>query len=75
MAYREGFLAPGRLCDRSRLDKIPQSASIGLRTPIPPLLRTWVDHGRLDAPVAEELLDRPDVIAIEQKVGRKAVPK
>jgi hypothetical protein len=34
-----------------------------------------VDHGRLDAPVAEELLDRPDVIAIEQKVGRKAVPK
>jgi hypothetical protein len=32
-----------------------------------------IDHGRLDAPVAEELLDRPNVIPTKQKVGRETV--
>lgn len=37
----------------------------------PALAGATATEGRLDAPVAKELLDRPDVIAIEQKVGRK----
>ena len=33
-----------------------------------------VDHRRLDVGVAEVLLDLPDVHAVEQQMGRKAVP-
>ena len=32
-----------------------------------------VDHGRLDAPVAEELLDGADVVVIFQQVGGEGV--
>ncbi len=32
-----------------------------------------IDHGRLYAAVAQDLLDRPDVVAALQKVGREGV--
>ena len=34
-----------------------------------------VDHGGLDAPVAEELLDGPDVVSILEQMGRERVAK
>ena len=34
-----------------------------------------VDHRRLDARVAEQLLDRADVVAVLEEVRRKGVPQ
>ena len=34
-----------------------------------------VDHGGLDIFVTEQLLDRPDVVAVLQEVGRKGMPE
>ena len=33
-----------------------------------------VDHGGLDAPVPQELLDRPDVVAVQQEVSCEGMP-
>jgi hypothetical protein len=38
-----------------------------------PIEDVGVDHCSVDVPMAQELLDRPDVVAILQQVGRKGV--
>ena len=40
-----------------------------------PVQDVSVDHGRADVVVAQELLDRPDVVAIFQQMGGERVAK
>jgi len=51
------------------VERAPYAATAGT------LKHVSVDHGRLDVRVAEELLDRPDVVAIFEKVRGERVPQ
>ena len=52
-----------------RIGRAPHAASAGA------VENVRVDHGRLDVRVTQELLDRPNIIAIFDQVGRERVPK
>ncbi len=56
-------------CQSCREDPI-RGASDRTRAPVEDMR---VDHGRTDVVVAQELLDRPDVMAIVQQVGGEGV--
>jgi hypothetical protein len=52
-----------------RIGRAPHAASAGA------VENVRVNHGRFDVRVTQELLDRPDIIAIFDQVGRERVPK
>jgi hypothetical protein len=62
---------------RGRHVGVPSMTSSGLRTPRPPARwsTSGVDHGRLHVRVAQELLDRPDVVAIFEQVRGEGMPQ
>lgn len=58
---------------RPRTTKGLQEVYGALDTSAAPVQDVGVDHGRLHALVAEEFLDRPDIVAVHQEVGGEGV--
>jgi hypothetical protein len=61
------------LCDSGLSCKRLQPVDGALHASPSPIQHVGVDHRDLDTPVAQELLDRADVVAVHQEVGRKGV--